>query len=272
MGSNGNTAKSGLIPGESIKMRGVQGTLLSTGAIAEVERMALEAAGKTVEIAGREYSTTQLHDPRKPEPVPEPVVVHTLQGFADLVNGDKDEAYLEAGRSVFVHVVSPTEVRLLTGIFGEFNQRAHLATAKAIVPELGLSVFRDQETFVIGLLANFEPVADREAVFKIVGNLESEAVQTCADDGVTQRATARAGIVKKAQVDVPNPVHLQPYRTFSEVWQPQSPFILRLRDAAGGNPPTCALFECDGGKWRLEAIQRVKQWLTDELGDVAVYG
>ena len=238
---------------------------------AQIERLTRQGDGKLVEIDGVEYSTTPLHDPRKPEHIPETVVVHTLQGLADLVKGDDDEAYREI-RGLFVHVESPTQVRLCTGIFGPFNQRAVLATAMAIVPPLQLGQHMDQETFVVHVLCAYEPTEARDRVLKLAGNLTSEAVQTLADDGVTQRATARAGLVKVANVEVENPVELRPYRSFGEVEQVDSPFILRLRGGGGDRPPTCALFECDGGRWRLEAIQRVKAWLLGELPGVALYG
>jgi hypothetical protein len=237
----------------------------------QIERLTKQADGKIVEIAGRTYSTTPLHDPRKAEAVPETVAVHTLQGFAELVKGEEDGAYHEE-RGIFVHVASSGLVRLLTGIFGEFHQRVELARATAIVPGVTLGSFHDPETFIIDLLANYEPAGDREKVFEIVGNLKTEAVTTVADDGVTQQATAKAGVVRAANVHVPNPVMLRPYRTFREVEQPTSPFVLRLRGGGEGRMPSCALFECDGGQWRLDAIKAVKEWLQGELPDVAVYG
>ena len=55
----------------------------------------------------------------------------------------------------------------------------------------------------------------------------------------------------------------------------ESDFILRVRPAnpERGQGPACALFEADAGSWRLKAIENVKDWLTDELGDdCKVYG
>jgi len=85
--------------------------------------------------------------------------------------------------------------------------------------------------------------------------------------GVSQSVTARAGLARVAEVPVTNPVTLRPYRTFAEVEQPASPFILRLK-RKDGEMPQCALFEADGGKWKIEAIQniaRALRVLTAEL-------
>lgn len=245
---------------------------LSGSAVKEVADLARAAVAQTIEIGGRDYSTTPLYNPRKPEPEPDTLVVHTLQSFADYVNSADVDDYRD-GRGAFVHVEGPTRVRLCTGIFGEFNQRVVVARADAIVPRIAFGQFQDPEAFIIELLALFEPTADRETVFKVVGNIQSEAVQTVADDGVTQRVTAKVGINKDATVEVQRQVLLRPYRTFPEVIQPNSPFVLRMRSGGPGRPPTCALFECDGGRWQLEAIRSVKEWLAGELsGDFPVYG
>ena len=51
-----------------------------------------------------------------------------------------------------------------------------------------------------------------------------------------------------------------PYRTFIEVEQPESKFIFRMRE--GG---ACALFEADGGAWKLDAQNAVYEYLKDRL-------
>lgn len=63
---------------------------------------------------------------------------------------------------------------------------------------------------------------------------------------------------------VPNPVKLKPYRTFLEVDQPVSEFIFRMKqDKYDG--VLCALFEADGGAWKMEATERIKKYLESEL-------
>lgn len=45
-----------------------------------------------------------------------------------------------------------------------------------------------------------------------------------------------------------------------------STFLLRLQ-SRDGCPPQCALFEADGGAWKLEAVESIAKWLEDELPD-----
>ena len=80
------------------------------------------------------------------------------------------------------------------------------------------------------------------------------------DNGISQMATVRDGVASLAQAKTPNPVTLRPYRTFNEVEQPASQFVFRINKLAN-----LALFEADGGKWKLEAVKNIASYLTKEL-------
>ena len=58
---------------------------------------------------------------------------------------------------------------------------------------------------------------------------------------------------------------LAPYRTFPDVAQPESTFILRMKGGSEHQAPTAALFEADGGKWALMAVERIAEHLSIEL-------
>ena len=77
---------------------------------------------------------------------------------------------------------------------------------------------------------------------------------------VIQIATVLDGVASLAQAKTPNPVTLRPYRTFNEVEQPASQFVFRINKSAN-----LALFEADGGKWQLEAISNIADYLMKEL-------
>ena len=57
-------------------------------------------------------------------------------------------------------------------------------------------------------------------------------------------------------------VKLRPYRTFLEVEQPESDFLIRIRE--GGE---IGFFEADGGAWKLFARSIIKSKLEDLLCD-----
>lgn len=212
-----------------------------------------------------------------PGPAPTPLALTTLTGLVDYLEANPDGL---AKDGLIVHVASPTSVVLLTSleskadapagsVWSLVNRWSH-AVANYAPPNAGLGDFMDSERFVILLQALFFRTDDREKVLGLVGNLKEEAVRQTEDDGITQTVTARAGLVTSAAVQVPNPVQLAPYRTFTEVAQPISKFILRLRSAGAGERPQCGLFEADGGAWKAEAIQTVKDYLVGKLPGVTI--
>ena len=82
------------------------------------------------------------------------------------------------------------------------------------------------------------------------------------DNGINQTTTVKSGVASLAKATAPNPVTLRPYRTFTEVVQPSSQFVLRINKDA-----ELALFEADGGKWKLEAIKNIADYLKTGLED-----
>jgi len=250
-------------------------TTLGANAVREIERITREAArAEIVSFNEVSYSTKQLHDPRKPEPTPTTVNMRTLQSFVEFVEDDQGhEVDYRIGRGHYVHVAEPHTVALMTGVFGEFHQRACMAQVEAILPLFPFGEFLAPEDFIIRLLTCFVRSDGRERVFAAVGNLADAKVLTLEDDGVTQTATFKAGVTRARTGEVPGAVELIPFRTFVEVEQVASPFVLRLRGGGEGAPPTCALFEADAGQWKLEAIENVKVWLREALGEgVPIYG
>lgn len=102
----------------------------------------------------------------------------------------------------------------------------------------------------------------------VAGNVSDGVTRDFSDDGISQAGTIRSGIASMADVAMPNPVQLAPYRTFPEIEQPLSSFVFRARSGGGDSKPTFALFESDGGAWRIEAMQRISDWLGAEAEKV----
>lgn len=73
-------------------------------------------------------------------------------------------------------------------------------------------------------------------------------------------SAARQGVSLKALVQVKPRVALRPFRTFLEVEQPVSEFLLRLDD--DGN---VGLFEADGGMWQQTAKASIAAYFEDKL-------
>ena len=106
---------------------------------------------------------------------------------------------------------------------------------------------------------------DLEAILKVAGNVEAKTTANYGDDGVTQKTTIKQGIASKADVLVPNPVTLVPYRTFLEVDQPESQFVFRIKDVGGA--PAFKIVEAEGGLWKNVAMNRIKYYFEENLED-----
>ncbi|HRT84379.1 MAG TPA: hypothetical protein P5523_07040 [Bacteroidales bacterium] len=147
----------------------------------------------------------------------------------------------------------------MSNILGDAGREVYM-TAEAFAPKFNFYQFYDVESFIIAMQSCFVQNEDSDRILRIVGNIREEAVKQTGDNGISQMVTAKTGIATVEEVKVPNPVILAPYRIFREIEQPESKFVFRMQMG-----PRCALFEADGGAWRLNAMARIKEWLEIEL-------
>jgi len=219
-----------------------------------------EVGGRTYVISGERGALEIM------PPAPSVVELETLQGICDLIEFDNLE---EAA----VHVVSPVEVRVV-GVLGEtWNERWTFARASpcvSVVPSAGWRCL-SQEEFINVMLSCFVPTERVSEVVRLAGSIKDARVTTLEDDGVTQQVTASAGIARVAPVSVPNPVSLQPYRTFPEIEQPESSFVLRMSSGAkDGALPSISLLPVADSMWRSVAISRIAEWFAVALPNTPV--
>jgi hypothetical protein len=228
---------------------------------AAIETILSLGGNSTQEINGRQY--TNGPGGIKPLTLPKvrPLVINTLTGIVDYAPTP----------DTMVHVVGPTSVNLIEKSFGPEGWLTRQTFIEAVheSPAFAFGRWMDQETFIINLQAMFVQDENTAAILKVVGNIKDEAVAQHTDDGITQSVVAKAGISRVEQVAVPNPVTLRPYRTFMEIEQPASTFILRMKGGKG-ELPYCALFEADGCMWKLEAIKRIKNWFAMQLEGIKI--
>lgn len=217
---------------------------------------------EVIEIGGESYTDREVHRVNR-ELRAEPIKMSTLTSLLD---------YLKAGvdgmaEKMLVQVASPVSVRVLSMLDMD-RKRECLAEVSASVPEFPYGRYMDQESFIIALQAKFLPGDDRELLLKFAGTVRNESIAEYGDDGVTQKAKVKTGISTVGDAIVPNPVRLAPFRTFTEVRQPGSAFVFRMRQASGVE---CAIFEADGGAWRNEAMAGIKAYLQDGLKGLPRY-
>lgn len=123
-----------------------------------------------------------------------------------------------------------------------------------------------QDKFILELQSMFVKTSDLEAIMKVAGNIEAKTTANYGDDGVTQKTTIQQGVASRADVIVPNPVSLIPYRTFLEITQPESSFVFRIDGS--DNMPEFTLIEADGGLWVNQAKAEIKKYLEKNLKEL----
>lgn len=215
----------------------------------------LEICGKTyanknlVRYGGKEYARA--------------MEVSSLTAVLDYIAA----AGAEFRQDMILHVQSPKRVSLVSFLDDEDRCRECLLTAKANVSEFGFDQWYDQERFIMELQANFLANEDLEKLQAVAGNVEGGTTANYGDDGVSQKTTIKSGITTREDVVVPNPATLIPWRTFPEIEQPESKFVFRIRDNRDG-APEFKLLEADGGIWKNEAIENIKEYLRNGLDSI----
>lgn len=213
-----------------------------------------------VEVGGETYTDKELRRV-KHNPKAESLSLWTLTSLMDYIESNVDEM----ADKMLLHVENP-ELVWLTSKLDEDRERETLIQAVAEIPSFNFGRFIPHEEFCIALRSKFLETEDRKTILKFAGTVEAGTLAQYSDDGVTQRATVKAGIVGKKDEIVPSVVTLKPYRTFVNLEQPESQFLFRMRDGAHG--VECALFEADGGAWKDEARANVHNYLEDAIAEM----
>lgn len=220
----------------------------------------------TLPVASGEFTSRPVYLPPA-DPTVETLVVHTLDSLAEYFQEDL-EAVSENGG--IVHVVDPWTVNIFTAFEGRHNERNVYLRAEAEKPKFRFDQFLDCEAMVIGLQTQFADSEGRAALQKVAGNIKEATVKSADDDGVSQTVIGKVGITLGETIPVPNPVLLAPFRTFREVEQPASLFIVRARPGRPDSLPELALYEADGGAWKLDAVKNIAGYLRGKLPSATV--
>jgi hypothetical protein len=193
------------------------------------------------------------------EPAVSTLTFHTLGG---LVKTLRKEHHIFNGPLV-IDVFDEETVRVYAAINVGDRQREEPYKVKAELIDIPFNSTLSYENMMIMLRSKFVETPELLEVVKLLGSITEENSAAASDDGFTQTVVVRKGIAMKENKTVRPIVKLKPYRTFSEVDQPESEFLLRLSEGA-----RVALYEADGGAWTLQARRNVADYLKDNLSDL----
>ena len=226
----------------------------------------LGATKEFVDSSGDTWMDKQMHRIHEYMPaVGETVVVHSLPSLTEYIKCQPDKVDFPLPPSI-VLIKSPLEVVLMNRLDEEGGRDVFVKTIYD-EPIFPFARFMEVEQFILAMHGHFSPVGDGNTfrqVLEIVSALTASDENSIKDTGLTQVVTTRKGIDIKPE-SIPNPMLLYPYRTFHEIAPVESLFLLRVK--ASNNTPQVALFETDGGRWKMECRRRIKQYFMNALGD-----
>ena len=212
-----------------------------------------------VDVGGKTYSKINLQPVK--EVAPNALELNFLDSLVTYIKENIDN--LRPDNKLIIEIEDPTRIDLRTELIGDFNQRFTPVHCTALVNPFPWEKFIDPDTFIIMAQSRFVETEDLAKIRAIVGNVRSEDVAQFSDDGISQQVTAKSGIARVENVAIPPRVKLAPYRTFMEIKQPESEFVFRAKK--GDGLPYFALFEADGGAWRIVAMKSIKAYLEEQL-------
>lgn len=249
---------------------------MDEGAVRAIQEHVVSPAVYQTDRGERLIAPVSWKDITEPQSQTHPVTVTTLTGLRDFVlhgvDGYKSEACM-------LHVVNPTQVVVIEAAAPErWRYRRNvlaMANHTPVIPGrheedetsryFSNFIQGPQDMMVVALMTSFEETPDRAALLALISSVVASATRQSLDDTVTQETTVRRGATMRSDVKVRNPWMLAPFRTFAEVDQPQSPFVLRLDGGDEETVPRFRLLLADGGAWKNEAMASIGKWLRAQM-------
>lgn len=190
-----------------------------------------------------------------------------LSSLDALVAFVKTEA-IRNHKMVYITIPDHKTVQCFSQPYGDLRmERVYLYTANATdVPGWGEKVALGFEEALIALRTRFQPTNDTDYALKLLSDITTGSKVTYNDNGVATSVVTKKGIDLQSNAAIRPIINLRPYRTFQEVQQPQSQFLIRI------NERNITFIEADGGMWKLTARNTVKEYLSKALEEEAAAG
>lgn len=185
--------------------------------------------------------------------------VGTLQSIIDYLKFNTDKLNLS---EIMIHVKSPVEVDVISVPQKPLQNRITYMQA-VYQNKVNIGNEMEPQGFIIHLQTNFvqdEQCLELIRVCSKVTNVRETEVE---DSGVSQTVNMKAGVVIKGEGKIKNSVYLKPKRSFPEIQQVQCNLAFRI--SGGEDDLEMVLHEADGGAWKIEAINAIKNYLESEL-------
>jgi len=227
-----------------------------------VEKLTSLATPQTYEINGDTYATVPINRIAPHVDRLKSIEFSSLDGIVQAIKTEISRD--EIGKPLFVSIASHIKVEVFTTYRKDNMARDMLYFARPDLP-IAFNMWSDHDDAIIMLRSQFVPNAGTEYLLDLLSRISNEDSVTSDDNGVTQKVTASTGIAMKKTENINGRVVLAPFRTFFEVDQPESEFILRIKQ---GETPKIGIIEADGGAWKLKAKHNIADYFRENLKDL----
>lgn len=188
---------------------------------------------------------------------PDTLPLHSLDALVKLV---RTEA-VKAKTPLYITIPDHLTIRCFgqpneeARFFRQFYYEAHAAD----VPGWDEKVQMGFEEAQIAMRTRFQETADTIYALKLLSDICCGTKVVYNDNGIATTVTTQKGVALQSNEQIRPIITLKPYRTFQEVEQPESIFLIRVNERG------ITFTEADGGMWKLKARQTVKAFLEAEL-------
>lgn len=209
------------------------------------------------EVEGRTFSisTENIMEIRPTLDRPECLALNSLDALVKLV---KTEALQKYKTPIYLTIPNHMNVTRFSQPDDAEGRYARITyyTAKATdVPGWEERTQLPFEEAMIALRTRFQPTNDTEYALKLLSEITTGAKITFNDNGVATSVVTKKGIDLQTNQAIRPIITLKPYRTFQEVEQPESQFLIRVSERG------ISFIEADGGMWKLHARETIKAYL-----------
>ena len=190
--------------------------------------------------------------------IPDIVDLSTLQGLVDFIHSEDLH-----DKQIFI--LSQNRVTLMDRPTEKTLRRHLLASVSCNSERFEFDKYLRPSCLIEGLQKHSSFADDSQAaeVLKVVGNLQSEAVHTDHNDGVSQKVVVSQGTRSAGYVNFKNPIKISFYDTFSDLG-PGLPRTCNLKfKSSEGNVPLVGLFLTGDPEWVMSSRFRIRDWLSE---------
>lgn len=232
-----------------------------------IEKIADMAIPDIYEVEGRSFAVNSngVEEIRPDLDIVKTIKLNSLDALVKMV---KTEAYYFTDDILYITIPDHLTVRSFTHPFSEMRElRIEPYKVQATdVPGWQEDVLMGFEEAMIALRTRFQETPDSEYALKLLSDITTGSKVTYNDNGIATSVVTQSGVALQRNTGIRPIINLRPYRTFQEVSQPESQFLIRVTERG------IKFVEADGGMWKLTARQTIKAYLEDALGTEVANG